>query len=298
MLEEAFTEEEIERMVRRSGYPFELSVGRVLLERGYQVRPSFRFFDRDRDRDYEIDIVADKVEDVSLTDGSKVECHLRVAIECKSSRFPYVIFGLPEPEAVPLGILDPDFSYLHINSSKDHRHPNRYAAVLFLREQGKIRAEHHYFTANSLRFHHSAVIEVKGDGLEARKKAKLNISDNVSEAIRKLAGFAGNQHDTWQGILSDGGEGLLRGKPHLYVYFFLLVHPGHHYRWTDESVGLKQADHTPVFYAFSFRSGAVSLVVDFAGLESLSSTLSAIEVSYEGVINQCLRFLLNDRGMP
>jgi hypothetical protein len=299
MFEDSFTSDEIERLVSRSGYPFEISVGKALLKAGYQVRPSFRFLDRDRNRDYEIGIVADKMEEVKLSDGSNVQCSLRLVIECKSSRLPYVLFGLPSPEPTPLGTVDPDLFYLHINSSRDHRHPNRYAAFLFLRKQEDIRASHHYFSAESYRFHHSAVVEVKGDGPEAHKKAKLNVSDNVSEAIRKLAGFADNQHETWQGILCDpGGESLLQGKPHLKVFFFLLVHPGHHYRWTDDAMGLRQAGHTTVFYAFSFRTGAVSLVVDFASLESLPSALSSIEASYEAVINHCVPALLNDKGMP
>ena len=60
MFEDSFTSDEIERLVNRSGYPFEISVGKALLKAGYQVRPSFRFLDRDRNRDYEIDIIADK----------------------------------------------------------------------------------------------------------------------------------------------------------------------------------------------------------------------------------------------
>ncbi len=294
-----FTPDEIELLVSRSGYPFELSVGRALIARGYQVNPSFRYFDRDRSRDYEIDIVANKAKDVRLSNGSVVRCLLRLVIECKSSRLPYVLFGLPAPELASPGTLDPDQFYLHINSSKDAGHPNRYASVLFLRRRDVVRNSHHYFNSGPARYHHSAVVEVKGEGVEARKKAKLNVSDNVSEAIRKLAGFADNQHDNWQQILGDAAFAhRLQGKPQISVYFFLLVHPGNHYRWTDASTGLEQAAHTPVFYSFSLRVGPVSLVVDVAGLDNISTALSCIEASYESVLSNCLPFLLNDNGMP
>src|SRR4029077_10707578 len=103
------------------------------------------------------------------------------------------------------------------NSTKDCDHPNRYALSLFIREQEAIRNGHHQFNANSPRFHQAAVVEVKGDGPEARKKAKLNVSDNISEALRKLASFASNQHSVWQVIIKTGTELLLRQQHQLLV---------------------------------------------------------------------------------
>lgn len=253
MLDEPFTPDEVKRLVDRSGYPFELSAGKLLLERGYRVKPSLRFLDRDRSRDYEIDIVADKEEYVKLGDGTEVRCLLRLAIECKSGRLPFVLFGLPAPDASPEGILDPDLYYLHINSSKDHHHPNRYAAFLFLRKQFTIRSAHHYFNVHPARFHQATVVEVKNDGPDARKKAKLHVSDTLSEAIRKLAVFADNQHDIWQRILQTGTERASRDQHQLSVYFFLLAHPGTHFRCTGSTDAIEQASTLPFSLASTFE---------------------------------------------
>jgi hypothetical protein len=297
MIEEPYSLDEVRRLVERSGYPFELSTARMLLERGYQVKPSLRFLDRDRSRDYEIDIVADKEEYVKLSDGTEVRCLLRLAIECKSSRLPFVLFGLPAPSATPEGVLDPDLYYLHINSSKDHRHPNRYAAVLFLRKQAAIRSAHHHFNSHPTRFHQATNVEIKNDTPEGRKKAKLHVSDNLSEAVRKLAGFADNQHDGWQGCLQSGTERVSLHQHQLHVYFFLLVHPGSHYRCVGSASDIVQATHTPVFTRFDFRTGSVALVVDFVGLEQLALALDSIEGSFRAITDHCAPMLVIDAGM-
>src|SRR5450759_598702 len=86
---------DLRKLIKDSGYPFELSVAETLMTQGYNVRLSHQFFNPLRQQDSELDILATREFEYESRRLGHVRCILELAIECKDNSLPYVLFGFP-----------------------------------------------------------------------------------------------------------------------------------------------------------------------------------------------------------
>jgi len=296
-----FTSAEVQGLIDTSGFPFEISVARVLLDLGFAVEPSHRIYDPSRERDVEIDISATLTTEEKASGGDTIISAIRLGVECKDSAMPCVLFGLPHFDERSPGSLDPDFSYVHINTSRDLHHPNRYGLSLFARdrEESPIKSIHHHFS-ESHRYRVATQVDCKGDAFKG--PFKLHVSDAIADATRKLARFVTVYHEAWQTAMKsvrdiDDFEKALGGRPYFGSCFTLLVHNVPHYRFLGDSGGPTEKLHTPVFLAHSSEKTTEYFVVDFVSLQALRGVIDAIKRSHRSMLERVVGGLLRDRGI-
>jgi hypothetical protein len=299
VVDDQLTPAEIAALVEKSGFPFELTVAHVLLELGFEIQPSVRFFDRSRGKDVELDIVAvSAVETFKTTKGRQANAVLRLVIECKASSLPFVLFGLPAPAAPDPGMMSGDFPYLHINTTRDKGHPNRHSMTAFHTQNNNLRAEHHHFQGDS-RFHLATGVEHVG-GDPKKRQFKLQAPETLGDALRKLAAFAAHDLKSWQ--LSIKTIDLEKKEPEkgpfILVTFFLLVHKLPHYRFLRTGEGVIEKHHTPVFTKFETDEGPSYVVVDFISLTGLRAAISTIRDSFRALVSSITPTVIQDKGFP
>jgi hypothetical protein len=296
-----FTPTEIQGLIDESGFPFEVSVARVLLDLGFAVEPSHRIYDPSRGKDVEIDISATFTSEEKISDGNAVTSAIRIGVECKDSSMPYVFFGLPHVDEKRPGSLDPDWPYVHINTSRDLHHPNRYGMGLFARDRAdnSIKSIHHHFS-ESHRYRVATQVDCKGNAFNG--PFKLHVSDAVVDATRKLARFVTAYHETWQAAMKSARdivdfETMLGGRPYFGSCFTLVVHNVPHYRYLGDGGGPIEKLHTPVFLAHSSEKTTEYFVVDFVSLQALRSVVDAIKRSHRSMLDRVIGGLLRDQGI-
>lgn len=167
------TPEELELLrsgIRASGFPFELEVGSLFISLGYKTRLSAFFFDSDREKDTEIDILASRQIEFTTPKGRRVQGICRIAVECKDARDYYVCFGLEsEPQRQDEHMIGEEVFAPQIRTSRDSGIRNRFNVVLFHPRGSETprRIDHHHF-AEGTRFHSLAAARVKGEGPQRR----------------------------------------------------------------------------------------------------------------------------------
>ena len=75
--------DQLKKAIDDSGFPFELTIAKEMMELGYEIKPSFKFFDPMRKKDSEIDLVASKYQVMETNTGKQIVVMLQIAIECK-----------------------------------------------------------------------------------------------------------------------------------------------------------------------------------------------------------------------
>lgn len=279
------TSNDLDQLIRESGYPFELKVGNLLQSQGYAVRLSHQFFHPTRERDCEIDILATRNHEFDTKHAGRVRLVLELAIECKDNSLPYVLFGFPSPPAVATGMLDPDSFYCKIRTTDD-KSANFFAFVALddsgILPSSGIKASHHQFgTAN--RFHQVAAVELHNG------KLKFNVSERLRNALNGLAGYVEFVQATWM----KGKKSLVSEMPYdptVWVTFLLLIHSGEHYRYTTATEAAL-ASHTTLFTSFHSDASSVSCAVDFVSVEELFTALRCIESSFDLLAKHIVRYL-------
>ena len=289
----SITPSDVAGLVKESGYPFELMVAETLSGLGFDINASFRYFDKTRGADAEIDLIATKRKTVSTTKGREVRAVLRLAVECKASALPYVFFGLPAPPPPQPEMLDDSYHYVHVNSSRDGTHPERYGMGSFLNDTRRLmRSRHHHFSA-PVRFHQVTGVEITGAG--EKRRMKLHVPGALSDALRKFAGFNTDDVAKWSGLLRQPGfHKVMDSPPTIIVKFFLLVHATPHFRQASARETPLEAMHTPLFTSFSTEAGSTSLAVDFISLQALRPTIETIESSFNTILETTVPTLIID----
>jgi len=268
------TQAEVLKLVQSSGYPFELNVAAILQTRGYDVKLSHHFFNPLRQQDSELDILATRqIECVRKNSGNRIRCILELAIECKDNSLPYVLFGFPSPKDPPNGILDTDCYYIKTRSTDDDI-PNKlcYVALGDSRIPSSTKPSLHQF-ADTFRYHQATAVEIE------KEKLKLHASDRLRTSLGGLVGYLEYIQDTWQ----KGKKALESGMsydPTIWINFFLLIHNGDHFRYTNEKK-LEAATHTTLFTSFHSDAVSVPLAIDFVKYDDLQSALNKIELSFD-----------------
>lgn len=289
------TPAQVTALVEKSGYPFELQIARMLLGMGFDVTPGVRFFDRARGRDSEIDLLASRKETFRTTKGREVRGTLQLAVECKDSSLPYVLFGLPAPPPPEQGFLDNSGSYLHINTCRDIGHPERYGMIAFGDSKRTLFSKHHHFREKT-RFHQaSAVATIDQKGKKETLVYKLHQPDAFSDALRKLAAFTVDDVEKWQAIVKvPAMHELIDEPPTFFVKFFLLVHSTPHFRYTSPGEQVLESFHTPVFLTFSTDAGSTHIVIDFVCSIALQAAVETIGASFQAIAEAIVTTVLAD----
>lgn len=222
---------ELNDTILKSGFPFQLRTANNLIDLGFKIQLSYQFFDRSRERDVELDIVAIHQQEFKTKKGEKIIGILRIGIECKDNSLPYVCFGLKHSEQNNFGFLDSDSFYCHLVTSKDKGIPNKFAIPIFEQNHSKILTKkyHHQFDED-LRFHFATAIERKGKN--EQKFFKLHITDNLNQTLGKLGAFIGDFHGYGSnaGLSTDLLEEAY-GLPVINICFLALIHSGIHFQY-------------------------------------------------------------------
>lgn len=285
-----FTRADLLKAIKDSGYPFELQVASELLAKGYEVRPTHRFFSASRQKDLELDILAIKRTRLERSTGP-VEVTLQLAIECKDNTFPYVLFGLPHHSDPLPGSLDPDGLYCHVQSTDDTGVPSQLSVVAFAPgEATNPKAAHHQFCTFE-RFHLAAAAEPDRDRL------KLNVSERLRTALSTLGEFLEASQQSWfSGIRFVKSQ--LYYNPMLVLTFPLLLHAGSHLRVAAPAADPIESTHTSVFTSLQGPTLQRTYVVDFVAFSGLSPALATIEASHEALARHLVRYLKVSRRPP
>ena len=276
---------ELRKLIKDSGYPFELSVAETLMSQGFDVRLSHQFFNPLRQQDSELDILATREIEAESKRLGHVRCILELAIECKDNSLPYVLFGLPSPPPPTPGLVDRDCFYMKIRTSDD-KFANYFAMPSFGDSRGSqpinTKPSLHQFKG-AFRFHQVAAVEV-----QSNNRLKLHVTDRLRTAIGGLAGYTEYMQEAWMKAKKSFSE--MPYDPTVWVSYLLVVHSGDHYRYTKQS-SLELANHTTLFTSFNSASASIPLAVDFVKFSDLLPTLKTIEGSFNFVANHILRYL-------
>jgi len=268
------TRAEVLKLIENSGYPFELNVAALLQARGYDVKLSHHFFNPLRQQDSELDILASReITCVRQKARNRIRCILELAIECKDNSLPYVLFGFPSPKPPPESMLDTDCYYIKTRSTDDDI-PNKlcYVALGDSRIKSSTKRDLHQF-AEPFRFHQATAVEIE------KSKLKLHATDRLRTSLGGLVGYLEYIQDTWQ----NGKKALESGMsydPTIWINFFLLIHNGDHFRYTNEKA-LEVATHTTLFTSFHSDTASVPLAIDFVKYKDLEAALKQIEASFD-----------------
>lgn len=262
------TLEQIRAAIAASGYPLQSEVARRFLELGFAVHPSFRFLNRAKGREAEIDLNASRHTIRETRGGKKVDIMTRVGVEVKDSELPFVVFGLdPDPAPDPTSdTLDPDFAYVDIATTRDAGIPRRFgfAALDNLLNKGWSKSTHHQLAARP-RFHCATSMERAGKGF------KLNLTDKLWNALSALGAYADFSQHSWQSALEKTDlEAMLGGGLHIVVTYLMLVHRGPHYRHLVGASDVCESPFSSVFLSLATSDVNIAFVVDFVEMEHLS----------------------------
>jgi hypothetical protein len=272
------TEPELLECVHESGFPFELQVARELASLGFDVSLSHRFFDRAKNRDAEIDILATDSRETQTKSGKTVYQSLRVAVECRDSSQPLVFFGLPniKPETPP-DKMDPDWRYCWIDTSRDAGIPNKFAAIAFDEARSELFRKKFHYQFNGLhRFSTVTTVEWQN------KRPKLHVTDRLRSTLSNFGAFADGSRATTETMTRSPREfeRMMGGMVWLQLTFLLVVHAGKQYQYSSEEQKLRPTTRTSVFNAFHSGRGVQFIVIDFVRSDSLVEANTSIRNTY------------------
>ena len=102
---------QLNNAINQSGFPFELEIAKTFSDLGFEINLSHLLFDKNRNKDVEIDLMARKREVFDTTSGNKLLLITNIIIECKDNSLPYVCFGMEHKSKDNPGYLDNDLAY-------------------------------------------------------------------------------------------------------------------------------------------------------------------------------------------
>jgi hypothetical protein len=280
------TPSDIQRLIQESGYPFELEVALVLQSLGYNVALSHQYFNAQRQRAGEVDILATRSFTDDTDHAGTVHRTLELVIECKDNSFPYVLFGFPSPPSPPPGSLDGDIYYNKFRSTQD-KFENYLSLVSLGEDRVKgskaIKSRHHQFSTG-FRFHQAAAVEIQGG------KLKLGVSDRLRDSLHGLAGYVKFVQSAMFTAAKDLKSTGLSHDPSLWMTFLLLVHRFEHYRYTAPS-NLNPATHTTLFTSLQDEGLSMPYLIDFVTLPGIRAAVSTIESTFEAVSRHLMLYM-------
>jgi len=290
------TSSDIKKLIDGSGYPFELRVTQKFFDRGYNVKPSYRFLDESREKDVELDLVASKNEYVETVSGKKAYTMLRIGIECKDNSLPFVLFGSETRRAPQPEYIDDDTFYCQISTSRDKGFLNRFSIPIFGNNDsyGEVKKFHHQF--NDLCRYYS-VSHVEKKGKESNPFLKLHQSDSLAYATKKLGAFIGEETK-----FVSGQDGKNTGKlleeamqaPIILITFTMLAHTVPHFRYCNGHNSPEKSNFSSVFMNRSYDGKHLSYVVDFVSENALDEAINKIESSFNKMIEKTVPYVISD----
>ncbi|MBK9967339.1 MAG: hypothetical protein IPP07_21670 [Holophagales bacterium] len=270
-------------------------MGQALHELGFDVRLSHQYFNAQRQRPGEIDILATRSFTDDTENAGKVHRTLELVIECKDSRLPYVLFGFPASAPKPTRSRDGEIHYNKLRSLQDKF--ENYLALLSRGDENPLAApavmsRHHQFST-PYRFHQAAAVELRAEkpkGDIKVDKLKLGVSERLRDSLHGLAAYLRIvQRSTFQEAEALRANGY-RYDPALWMTFFLLVHRTDHYRYTLQS-GLSSATHTTLFTSLQDEGESFPYLVDFVAFPGLAAAVAAIDSTFHAVTGHAMGFL-------
>jgi len=276
------TLEHVRTAIAASGYPLQFRVAKRFAELGFSVHPSFRFLNRAKGREAEIDLNASHHTTRETRSGKKVDIMTRVGVEVKDSELPFVLFGLdPAPGPDPTSdTLDSDFAYVDIATTRDAGIPRRFgfAALDNLLNKGWSKSTHHQLGARP-RFHCATSMEQVKGGF------KLNLTDKLWKALSALGAYADFSQHSWQSALEKTDlEAMLGGGLHIVVTYLMLVHRGPHYRHVVGATDVSESQFSSVFLSLAASDVNIAFVVDFVEMEHLSIAVDRLLATTAGLV--------------
>ncbi|MEK8018160.1 MAG: hypothetical protein VSS75_014900 [Candidatus Parabeggiatoa sp.] len=291
------TSTEINKLIQKSGYPFELRVVQKFFENGFDVKPSYRFFDESREKDVELDLIAIRNGYLETKSGKKVYAMLQIGVECKDNSMPYVMFGTKANRQTEYGFVDSDSFYCQISTSRDRGMQNRFVYPIFNSEYTKIEVKdiHHQFKEDC-RFYSVAHVEKKGK--DNNPYFKLHQSDSLSYATSKLGAFIGqaNNFMTDKNVKSFGQcIEEMQKAPVITIVFSMLAHTQSHFRFCTGNEFPTEHKITSVFMNRAYEGKPLSYIIDFVSESALDDAIRNVEVSFKRMIEQIIPWIYAER---
>ena len=263
--------------IKKSGFPLELEVAKVFKNSGYSIQPSKIVHDKEKDRDYEIDLIASKNEEITW-DGKKMLIITQIAVECKDYNLPFVFMGIDNIQSPQKGFFDPDSYYCHLESSRDGNLPNKYALAIFDTEHGgqDLKEKHHHFK-NDIYFHSATALDKKGQ--KKNPYYKLHTPNVITHPVSKLGSFVGDFHGYGKSPDMRYNEMLeeVTKMPVLRVCFLVYIHTSNQFRYNHKNEDLVPSLHTPVRFNRSYCNESINYIVDFIQKDGLKDSIKTIE---------------------
>jgi hypothetical protein len=269
------TIDKLKDLIHQSGFPFELKIAKKLSQLGFQIEVSHRFYDKAREKEGEIDIIARWKTILNTDDERTVSCVLDLVVECKNNSLPFICFGLDynvkrEPENI-----DNDAWYCKIRTSRDKGAPNIVSPFLF---SGKddIKSKHHQFIGQK-RYFSLTSIERKD------RTFKLHLPDELQRSISKLSAYIQSTDISWRTLSKD--RELMEGKhlAFISVTFLTLIHSGKHYRFSIEDNMPEEAKITSVFLNNENSEGQVRFILDMVNEDALDDYIKQLKETFIAV---------------
>lgn len=278
--------------VKESGFPFELEVARELVSMGFEVQLGYRFLDRSKKRDAEMDIIARESAVTMTQRGTPVRHSLRLVIECRDTSLPLVLFGVANRKFVPqTDQMDADWPFCWIDTSRDQGIPNKFSSIAFDESRSKLfrKRFHHQFDGD-VRF--STVTTVEWE----KKRPKLHVTDRLRSTLANFGAFVEDSRATWLNITSAADfEKMIGGIPTVELTFLLLVHSGEQYRYSSEGA-LIRSTRTSLFNTFHSERGVQFFVIDVVRSDDLQAAITRIRNTAGLLLDHVLPSVLASGG--
>lgn len=277
--------------INDSGFPLELKVAQIFKERGYSIQPSKIIHDKEKEKDYEVDLIASNKQVIEHS-GKKLLTIAQIAVECKDYHLPYVFMGVDNIKSPEKGFFDPDSYYCHIESSRDGKLPNKFALTIFDSEYGgqELKKNHHHFT-DELYFHSATALEEKGKG--DNKYYKLHTPNIILHPVSKLGGFVGDFHGYGKSSDMKYNEMMeeVNKMPVLRICFLMYVHTSDQFQYDHNRQELKSSNHTPVRFNRSYCNESINYIIDFVNLNKLNDAINTIDSSFSKMSSYLLKWI-------
>jgi hypothetical protein len=279
------TPADLDALIQRSGYPFELEVAQVLANSGFEVELSHQFLHPTREHPSEIDILATRRIQVETAHAGLLGYTLELIVECKDNALPYVLFGFPHAPTLRDGSLDGDVYFCKVRTTDDDI-PEKFRLVALgddrLKSSPSLKASHHQFNT-PFRFRQVSAVEPKNGALA------FNVSERLRSSLHGLAGYIAFVNEQWKEGVSLFRSGMPY-DPAVWISFLLLVHSGEHYRYTGPG-SLTTSPRTTLFTSLNDNGLSVPYAVDFVQFEDLAATLDIIDATFQSQATHLSRYL-------
>jgi hypothetical protein len=259
----------IKRAILKSGFPLQMEISGILIERDYEVYNSVYFFDPDEKKPREFDIEAfmspKRGKFDKLLDKEEWSFNPSILIECKKSQeFSWIFFDNKSLSR-----------WVQIGHSVDR----------FTVSKGYIKSAYGQVASESFLKHYLYSKYVTGSYQQVRKDGSIEGKNEILDALSKAIKYMNYR---FENLRRHFGEDS--GRKDIIFYFPIVVFAGDlHFASFGNTLEIEEVPHLiyETRYLSNLTGELVPLYIDVVRKDALTELLSTIEKEVR-VINRCL----------